>query len=161
LIVYFVPLLDLGWAYSLLMLGVWGQVVLIPLTILSEAGVLRWLLPGARPIRDSFLMNLVSGLLGFLGLALGGPSFFGIAEFFSTRTGGDYYTASVLAEAAFLLTIMGISWALSVVVEGGVLAALLRGRPGRRVWLVSLVANGVSYAAMLLILFVARWTGIV
>jgi hypothetical protein len=158
---HFVPVLDVGWAYTVLMLGVWGQVVLVPLTVLGEAGVLRWLLPGARPLRDSLLMNLASGLLGFVGLALIGPSFFGVGESLNARTGGDYYTASSFAQASFLLAIMGISWALSVLVEGGVLAVLVRGRPVRRVWPVSLAANVVSYAAMLLILFAARWTNVV
>jgi hypothetical protein len=37
----FVPVLGVGWVYSVLMLGVWGQVVLVPLTVLGKAGVLR------------------------------------------------------------------------------------------------------------------------
>jgi hypothetical protein len=56
----------------------------------------------------------------------------------------------------YFVPLLDLGWAYSLLMLG-----VLRGRPGRWVWLVSLVANGVSYAAMLLILFVARWTGIV
>ena len=43
-----VPIPDVGWAFGVLFLGVGALVVLAPLTVLGEAAVLRWLLPGGR-----------------------------------------------------------------------------------------------------------------
>jgi hypothetical protein len=157
-----VPIPDVGWAFSVLFLGVGALVVLAPLTVLGEAAVLRWLLPGGRPLRNSLLANLASGMLGYGGLALGGPSFFNLGDFVTQRTGGDYFSAPDIALAAYLLIFMAIFWLVSVAVEGVALMVLDRDRPVRRVWLASLVANVCSYAVILIALFAVRvvdWTG--
>ena len=157
----FVPVLDVGWAYGVFVGGVRTLLVLMPLTVLGEAGVLRWLLPSGRPLRDAFLMNLVSGLVGLGGLVLVGPSFFTFGEFFTGRTGGDYYVAPATAQVPFLSSVMLVSWALSVAIEGLVLMVLVREHPVRRVWPASVAANLGSYAVILLILFLARWADVV
>jgi len=140
--------------------GVRILLVLMPLTILGEAGVLRWLLPNGRSLRDAFLTNLISGLVGLGGLALVGPSFFTIGEHLTERTGGDYYAAPATAQVAFLSGTMLVFWAFSVVIEGLVLMVLVRRHPVRRIWLVSVAANVGSYAVILLVLFVARWANV-
>ena len=152
----FVPVLDVGWAYGVFVGGVRTLLVLMPLTILGEAGLLRWLLPSGRPLRDASLMNLISGLVGLGGLALVGPSFFTIGEFFTRRTGGDYYAAPATAQVGFLSGTMLVFWALSVVIEGLVLMVWVRRRPVRRVWLASVAANVGSYVVILLL----SWRGV-
>jgi len=157
-----VPIPDIGWAFGVLFLGVGALVVLAPLTVLGEAAVLRWLLPGGRSLRNSLLTNLASGLLGYGGLVLGGPSFFNLGEFVTQRIGGDYFSAPDIALVAYLLSFMAIFWLMSVAVEGVLLMVLERGRPVRRVWLASLAANACSYMVILIALFAFRvvdWTG--
>jgi hypothetical protein len=96
------------------------------------------------------------GPAGVWGLGAGGHLVFSLSEFLAERTGGDYYSAPGVALAAFLLCVLSMFWLVSVIVEGVVLMVLERDRPVRRVWLASLAANVGSYAAILVVLFVAR-----
>ena len=72
---------DTGWSIIYLFLGVVNVLLLcIPLTLISEALVLRWYLSkGETPIKfwpalkASFLANAVSGIIGFVALNFLGP----------------------------------------------------------------------------------------
>jgi hypothetical protein len=143
-----VPAPDMGWAPILMILGIYGLAILAPLSVLIEACVLHWQMPRTRSfwnsLGNSFLMNLASGILGFGWVFLGIPRL----EDLSSRTGGGYYQPSAIAERGFWSSV-ALYCMLSMAVEGLILMILDRYRHSlRRVWLVSLVANVLSYAAL-------------
>ena len=143
------PTPDMGWAPILVILGIYGLAILAPLSVLIEACVLHWQIPGRtrsfwNSLANSFLMNLASGILGFGWVYLGIPWLGDLSD----RTGGDYYQASAVAGRAFWASV-ALYCILSVMVEGFLLMILDRKQHTlRRVWLVSLVANVLSYVAL-------------
>ena len=148
-----VPVPDMGWTIIAAIMGLSALAILVPLSILIETFVLHIYLPQARSfwhsLRDSFVMNLVSGLLGFGGICFGWPAL----SLFNERTGGSYYRVSPAAKQTTLLS-MVIYWALSVVIEGLILTRLEKGQcPLHRIWSTCLIANILSYVALL----VALW----
>jgi hypothetical protein len=104
-----------------------GVVAYLALSLL-ESIVLRLLKWGTfwRSLLASLLMNLPSTLVGFLLIWLAG---------FPNRL--DYW-----------LFIIPAAWALSVVIEGGVLG-LMKRDGGRQNWIAALAANTASYLLLL------------
>jgi hypothetical protein len=142
------PTPDMGWGPIMMIMGVMGLAILAPLSILIEACVFHWQMPGTRSfwksLRNSLLVNLTSGVLGFVWVFGQLPRL----EQLSDRTGGDYYQVSDIAGRAFWVSVV-LYWILSVIVEGFTLAALdQKQHTRRRVWQVSLVANVLSYVAL-------------
>jgi hypothetical protein len=142
------PTPDMGWAPILMIMGLMGLAILAPLSILIEACVFHWQMPGTRSfwksLRNSLLVNLASGTLGFVWVFGQLPRL----EELSERTGGDYYQASDIAQQAFWASV-AVYWILSVIVEGVILMALdQKQHTRRRVWQVSLAANVLSYVAL-------------
>jgi hypothetical protein len=106
------------------LLGLAAFGLLVLLIALVEAVVL-WLLKWGglwQALRDAFLMNVVSALVGF------------VLNLFA----GDWDAISPLVPLL-------VAWLLSVLVEGAVLM-LLRRHPPRLTWLAAVAANVASYA---------------
>jgi len=150
------PLPDLGWIPITAMIGVWGMILSFPLIILFEAAVLHRIFAEGvsflRSLRDSFLVNLFSGLLGIIEIFLTDSYVWAVGNVMGERLGADYYTATPAARAVFLFVFVFRFWPLTVVVEGIALMRLKRGYPARRIWVTSLLANLVSYAGLFLAL---------
>ncbi len=140
---------SIPWQVLIAMFGIYALAILVPLSILVETVVLRLLLPRARSfwrsLGCSLLMNLISGLLGIACIYYGMPWLFELNE----RTGGSDYGPSLEAEQALVPSIV-LYFALSVVIEGIILMLLEKGQyHPRRIWLVCLIANILSYIALL------------
>ena len=122
-------------------------IILPPLSILTEAVVLRLYLLQSRPfwhsLLDSFLMNLVAGLLGFAWSPL-------FSHLTSRRYGRPIYP-SYMTWAS-----IAIYGALSVVIKGLILTLLEKGKyPLRQIWITSLLANILNYVPLFIALAVA------
>ena len=142
------PIPDMGWAPILGILGIVALAILAPLSILIEACVFHCQIPGTRSfwksLRNSLIVNLASGILGFIWVFVQLPRLEGLSD----QTGGDYYQVSDIAGRALWVS-MVVYWILSVIVEGFTLVALdQKQHPRRRVWQVTLVANVLSYVAL-------------
>ncbi|HEX5707975.1 MAG TPA: hypothetical protein VFX96_11805 [Pyrinomonadaceae bacterium] len=124
---------DAGGPLLFLALGVFALVVVV-LIIAVEAVALRLLKWGGfgRALLDSFLMNLVSTVIGV-------PLLFGYATIFGETLGVRYVFAFAL------------SFVISAAIEGGVLLALRR-RPSRETWRAAVISNAASYAAVTLLM---------
>jgi len=132
-----VPLPDVEMGLAVLLLGLLGLLGLAAIVVL-EGLVLRRLQWGGlrRAMLDSLLMNTVSTVVGILLL----------------WAGGDFALApESLREAAVRLP---LTWALSVIVEGGTLIAFRR-KAAREVIRPVLLANLASYALVIVLLAVA------
>jgi hypothetical protein len=133
-------LLDAGGPVLLLAIFGVGGLVAIVVIFVIEAIVLvlmKWA-PLGRSVLDAILMNLASTLVGLIG----------ICGLFTLPLGGSNldFTGGII----FLV----VTFIVSVVVEALVLTWLRR-HPPRQTWLTSLVANGVSYVALLTLLVLA------
>lgn len=119
--------LDAASIWVLLAFGVVIAGIFLVIVSLSEAVVLKLLKWGTflRSLLASFLMNLASTLIG-VGLVI-----------------------VVDVEGLWFVV---IAWAVSVVIEGGVLT-LMKRDAGRQNWLAVLVANVASYLLLVLPLF--------
>ncbi len=126
-------ILDAGGPLLFLALGVFAVVVVVVI-IAVEALALRLLKWGGfwRALLDSFLMNLVSTIIGV-------PLLFGYAQIFGETLGVGYVFAFAL------------SFVISAAVEGGTLLALRR-RAARETWRAALISNAASYAVITLLM---------
>jgi hypothetical protein len=139
---------DMGWAPILMILGVYGLAILAPLSVLIETCILHWQMAGTNSfwhsLKNSLLMNLASGILGVGWVFLGIPWLGSLND----RTGGDYYEPSPIAQKGFWTSVV-LYCILSVMIESIILTILDRKQHTlRRVWLVSLVANVLSYLGL-------------
>jgi hypothetical protein len=169
----FAPVADAGWAtYVCVNNGVLACSSL-PLIILSEAIVLWRVLPKhffRRPfwhsLGYSFLMNLVSALLGLVSSPLWSdsldPAFMkppeGSEILGSSFDFHNYYTPSPGAVEALWLKLTFVFFVLSMVIEGIVLTLSwgLQSRskeacPLGTIWLASLIVNLISYTTVFIV----------
>jgi hypothetical protein len=148
------PVPDLGVFDIAMFLGVVYSPFLFLGVVAIEAVVLQRMMPEGRAIRDSFVMNFITVLLGFIGLT---------PRILETLTGvhspqwAFYYADSRMP--TYLLIALLISWVLSVSIEAGVLVWLQSQYPARRAWWVSLVANSISYAGLICVVLVYSFPG--
>lgn len=117
----------------LLLVGVFGVIglALLPVIIVIEAVVMLLMKWGriGRTLLDALIMNAASSLLGLLAAC------------------GFLFNAPRMGVPEVILFLIA-TWAVSVVSEGAVLT-LLKRHPRRKTWVTVLVANTVSYLAML------------
>lgn len=110
--------------------GVLAAAITLGVAVVSESvvlGLLRWGQP-LRAVRDAALVNLASGLLGIAAAVIIGED---------------------LPVESALWAIMVGSWALSVLIEGALLAWLGgREQPRWRPWSFALIMNVVSYGIL-------------
>ena len=138
----FAPLPDTGWSVFYIFLGVVNTLLLcIPLTLLSEALVLRWYLSTEETpfkfwtaLKASFFTNAVSGIIGFIAL-----------NFFSPLLGSYWQpeapsTAVMALELVLALLVTSI---LSVFIEYFPLLLFVK---GKRALMASLWINSASFA---------------
>jgi hypothetical protein len=132
-----VPLPDVEMGLAVLLLGFLGLLGLAGIVLLEGLVLRRLRWGGLRgAMLDSLLMNIASTVVGILLLWAGGDIAFAPGS---------------LREAAVRLP---LSWALSVIVEGGTLIAFRR-KAAREVIRPVLLANLASYALVVALLAVA------
>jgi hypothetical protein len=126
--------------------GVVAGVVLVFIIALVEAVVLRLLRWAGfwRSLLDSFVMNLVSTLVGLVLNAFAADFYQSCG--YSPDRGGRFCDWLVSPRS-----LLALAWLLSVLVEGGVLL-LLRRHSARQTWLAALAANIASYVPIALLL---------
>lgn len=128
----------------LLLVIVFGGVglLLLPLLFIIEGAALLALKWGSakRCLLDAIYMNLASTLLGSFAVC------------------GLLFNTPQLDTRGTLLFIL-ITWAISVLVEGTILA-LLKRHPPRKTWLTALAANTISYALLVLLVVLADRGGL-
>ena len=159
------PLPNVGWAALTAQFGGYALLVTAPLTILIEALSLRYLSRFDNSLQRillySFLANLISGLIGYLGMWLVGP---GILQFTGERLGPrfgekvDFFFSGNAAFGAALLVLVVILWLMSTIIEWQALAAF---RPqSRRLALRAAVQANLFTHAVLGLLAVYWYRGI-
>lgn len=151
----FTPLFDMGWAPLASMFGVWVLVLAAPLTILGEALVIwRFLAPRneysfKRSVKVSTIMNVISGILGFLFGSIIPTGIIGAGRFTGEFYGATYYEANPEAVFALYADMMIGFCIVSIIVEGIILNWLASQSPKRSVWLIAVISNLVSYLGLL------------
>ncbi len=131
--------------------------VLVLLIIVTEAIVLYWFHFDSfrRSLGSSLVMNIFSSFLGFIaapGVELSPdelvPDYYAdfeeVAEWFFFAE-SHQFPGILPATAIFLM----ISWIISVISEGVVLWLLGKNHPANTIWLLAIVANGISYVVLL------------
>ena len=134
---------DFGAGYFIAALGVIALLVWAIPALFIEALLLWSLLPGSRALYDSFVVNLVTTLIGY---AIGSRWYLVDLYPLLTRLAGleGYYDVGPHTGAFFLIVLL-IQWVLSVLIEGLLLTWLEPGIARRRIWLSSLSVNAASY----------------
>jgi hypothetical protein len=129
--------------YGSIGLALWG----IP-AFLLEGVILKLGLLEARAFLYAFIMNLVSTIIGYF---TAGLLFVSAQRWAITLLGieGDpwmiaYAEVGDHTMIAFLIVFIA-TWALSVVIEGGILSLLEAHLPKGRLWTTILIANLASY----------------
>lgn len=121
-----------------------GCVVLAALLviILIEAVVLRRVMPGVRPFRDSAVMNSASAAAAL-------PVLIGWTF---PRSGQPHRPISGYPSSGLQpFELLAVSWILSVIVEGLILYILERDRRPRQMLRASILVNTVSYGLLALV----------
>ena len=154
---YFTPSYDMGAGALIFIMGTTGLALWgIPAFIL-EAFILKWKLPQARPFRDSFIMNLISTIAGYLTAGLFLNTFqswaAGILNLEGDQFSIMYYEVGRHTLITFILIIL-ITWLLSVLIEGFILVLLEKNLDRRRIWQTTLTANIASYILPTIILII-------
>ena len=91
-------------------------------------------------LRDSFVVNLVTTVLGFfLTTWLNIPHHINLSTFTALRIERNIFWS---------VTMWLVTWAISVTIEGALLV-LTKRQPARKTWLASLVMNIASYIALI------------
>ena len=151
----FHPVADMTWGIIIIFMGMASFVYVVPLTIIVEAFFLRRILQLTfwRSILDASVMNILTGIIGSfvalytVGLVLGPMTAMGGEPFL----GADYYTPTRPAFILALVTLMGTSLIVSIIVEGIVLLLMERKRDTHSIWKASFVTNMVSNLALFVI----------
>jgi hypothetical protein len=147
----FAPAYDTGWSVIYIFLGLTTVLLIaIPLTLLSEALVLRWYQSKSETpfkfwpaLAASFLANAVSGILGFIALTFLGPF---LGRFWQP----DAPSTAVLA-VQLVLALLLTSF-LSVFIEYFPLLLFVK---GKRALMASLWANSASFVISVLVAMIA------
>lgn len=98
-----------------------------------------------QALRDALLVNLASTLAGFV--------YFGVATAAAFKCGripasdGEHFATSC-GWTIPIAVILVIAWALSIVIEGSLLAFVLRRGERRAMWRAALLANIASYVLL-------------
>jgi zinc transporter ZupT len=119
-------------------LGIPITLGLFILVSLIEAPILRRMIPNSRAWKDSFLMNIVSTLLGWV------PSLL----IFVYKSPHPIKNTNLNGEICFLG-----GWIVSVLSEGFVLKILERQSSSKRIFFASILANSLSYIVIVLIYY--------
>jgi hypothetical protein len=137
---------DFGAGYFIALLGTLALLVWAIPALFIEALLLWSLLPGSCALRalfDSFVMNLVTTLIGY---AIGSRWYFSdLYPWLAELAGLDGYYDVGPHTGAFFLIVLLIQWALSVLIEGLLLTWLEPKVARSRIWLSSLLVNVGSY----------------
>jgi hypothetical protein len=147
----FAPLSNTGWSVFYIFLGVVNTLLLcIPLTLISEALVLRWYQSKSETplkfwsaLKASFFTNAVSGIVGFIALIFLGPLL------------GSYWqpdAPSTPAMAVELVLALLLTSFLSVFIEYFPLLLFVK---GKRALMASLWANSASFVISVLMAMIA------
>jgi len=147
----FAPAYDTGWSVIYLFLGVVNVLLLcIPLTLISEALVLRWYLSKDETpfkfwpaVKASFFANAVSGIIGFVALNFLGPVL-------GRQWQPDAPSTAVLAVQ--LLLALLLTSLLSVFIEYFPLLLFVK---GKRALMASLWANSASFVICAIVAVIA------
>lgn len=148
---YFRPLLHTIDRLPLFLAGAGGVLLWALLAISLEAGVLGLMLPGCRKYRLAFVTNGIStGAAAVASLwVMPAMERWAAAMLGIHVTDPALYQVGAGRPSLLLLSLMLVSFAASILVEGAVLA-YYRGRLSSYCWLVALAANCASYGAELL-----------
>ena len=153
------PILDFGagvlmWWFSLF-LPLWG----VP-AILIEALLLDRLLPQARALRDSLIINLVSTAAGLVvGYLASRPLLSEVINRLGLDHDEFYYYVDPTALKLDLGALLLVLWVPSVLIEGALLQLWLeRQIKPWPLWRAVLVVNSASYAAVPIILAIWAWS---
>ena len=134
---FFSSNLDFTLPNFVLICGLPIVIVLFILVCVIEALILRRLIPEARVFRDSFLMNAVTTLLGWIPFLLPDMAAAGLPN---------------------ILPWIPLGWLISIIVEGFVLKMLERSYPVLKIFTTSLVVNSASYLLLVIVtLFLPAW----
>lgn len=143
------PILDMGWAPIAALFGMQVLIFAAPLTIFGEAVVIWRFLPPLkeysfwRSVKTSTIMNIVSGILGYLVPVISGP-----ATLFGDFSGATYYESTPEAVIVLYAGMMVNFCIASIVVEGIILGLLESESPKKSVWLIAVLSNLVSYLGL-------------
>ena len=155
-LILLLPFLDMGWAPLTIFGGLSVLAIAAPITILIEAYLIfRLIQPlGEYSFKQSILfsviMNIASGVLGYLVMAI----FFGPSVMVGDFLGADYYSSTPLAVGALIFGMMiGFCW-VSILVEGVLLSLMAPRSPKSSVWLVVILGNLVSYLGLFILLII-------
>lgn len=130
--------------------------VLIIFIIVLEALVLFWFRYGTfwRSLGASCLMNIFSSILGYFAASFldrsleNVPGYYGgVLEIIEWFLLADSLQFPKMLPATMLFLL--ISWVISIVSEGGILVLIRAGHRASGMWLVTLVANILSYILLL------------
>jgi hypothetical protein len=147
----FAPLSNTGWSVFYIFLGVVNTLLLcIPLTLISEALVLRWYQSKSETplkfwtaLKASFFANAVSGILGFVALNLLSPL---LGSYLQT---GIPSTPTIAVELVLALLLTSF---LSVFVEYFPLLLFVK---GKRTLMASVWINSVSFVISVFVAMIA------
>ena len=151
----FKPLFDMGWAPLAAMFGIWVLILAAPLTILGETLVIWRFLPPRneysfkRSVKISIIMNVISGILGFLFGSIIPTGIIRAGHLTGEFYGATYYEATPEAVVALYADMMIGFCIISIIVEGIVLSWLASKSPKRSVWLIAVTSNLASYLGLL------------
>ena len=139
----FAPAYDMSIGILFVVFGsLWPLLLFIP-AFFIEGAILKWLEATDSPFTASFVMNLVTTLLGIpMGYA------FGILVYALTES-VNYSSASTYTFLSSSLVLF-LSWLFSVLVEGVILVWIYH-LSIQLSWRVSVIANSVSYLAGLIL----------
>lgn len=153
---YLKPVFDMGWAPIAALFGTQILIFAAPLTILGEGLVIWRMLPPLpqfsfwRALKASAIMNIVSGILGYLVFfVLGGSGLFAGDDY-----GATYYESTPQSVFALYLGMMVSFCVVSIVVEGIILGLLESKSAKKTIWVIVLLSNLVSYLGLLVLTFV-------
>lgn len=121
---YVIPTPDTGLPYYAFVFGLGLTCVIFVVAWLVEALLLRRTLPGAHAFRDSFVMNLITTVLGVPLVVI--------------------VSVSRLPFWAILL----VDWLLTIAIEAAILRLLERGSAFRQTLRASAILNTASYALL-------------
>lgn len=150
------PVFDAGWALGFGIFGSASMIILIPLSILVEAIIIRQIFFKTErlrePLKISFIINLVSGAIGWIIIL---PYILNHANFLSIRLTGNpttYDKIDPLVENYLLLAMIIGSFIFTVVIEGILLTWYFYKKYSViTIWLSAVTINIISYVGVALI----------
>lgn len=153
----FSPAVDMGAGALTYLLGVTGLALWGIPAFLLEGMILRWRQVAKRPFLASFVMNLVSTIAGYAAAGLLLTTFQGWALALLGQESNDlsltYFEVGPHTTITFVFIIL-ISWALSILIEGGILGIMEKNLPKDRAWKTVFIANIASYILPVAFIFI-------